>query len=342
MADGLTGSKPAGQLSPDDEMNNLRSLILEPEQTEINEIRERLNNPRLRAEELSRVIAEAIVLRASRDQKLATALLPTIETVLRDTVKKDPRFLADTIFPIIGPAIRKSIAESLRSMMESMTTALDHTFSWRGLKWRIESIRTGRPFAEIILLHTLIYRIEQIFLIHKETGLVLQHAALETAAVKDAGMVSGMLTAIQDFVNDSFAGKEETSLHNLDMGELIVWLEQGPRIVLASVIRGTPPPELRTRLKELVENIEFEYSLALDSFKGDATRFDPCQADFKYLLAQSQLTDRKANKAPASSPPVAGKRPSKPHNPMYYIYIAGAICLVILAIAYVLSCLYRW
>ena len=220
MPDASTENISQNKMPDTDELTHLRALLLSPEQSEIGELRERLNNPNIRAEELSRVIAEAIVMRASKDQKLATALLPTIEKVLRDTVKRDPKFMADTIFPVIGPAIRKAIAESLRSMMESLSTTLDYTFSWRGIQWRIESIRTGKPFAEIVLLHTLVYRVEQIFLIHKETGLVLQHVALPSIDVKDAGMVSGMLTAIQDFVNDSFSGKEDTALEKLNLGEL--------------------------------------------------------------------------------------------------------------------------
>ncbi|MDD5399226.1 MAG: OmpA family protein, partial [Dehalococcoidia bacterium] len=260
MADFSAGNKGRGSVHNSDELNSLRTLILAPEQHEIGELKERLNDPKIRAEELSRVIAEAIVIRASTDRKLATALLPTIEEVIRDSVKRDPKFLADSIFPIIGPAIRRSISESLRAMVESMNNTLEHTFSWRGIKWRIESFRTGMPFAEIVLMHTLVYRMEQIFLIHKETGLVLQHVTAESIDSKDADMVSAMLTAIQDFVNDSFAAKEDSSLQNLNMGELTILIEQGPRTVLASVIRGNPPSELRTILKEILENIEFEYN----------------------------------------------------------------------------------
>jgi hypothetical protein len=338
MPDASTDNKPENNLSGAAELANLRNLILEPEQSEISELKERLNNPRLRAEELSKVIAEAIVMRASKDQKLVTALLPTIETVLRDTVKKDPKFLADTIFPVIGPAIRKAISESLRSMMESMSTTLEHTFSWRGIQWRIESIRTGKPFAEIVLLHTLIYRLEQVFLIHKETGLVLQHVAAESIDVKDTGMVSGMLTAIQDFVNDSFSGKEDTALKNLDMGELIVWIEQGPRTVLAAVIRGSPPAELRTRLKEIVENIEFEYNLALENFKGDAAPFEACRPDLLYGLSQSQQTDRKAKKAITKlAASVTKRQPVKKSDPMLFIYVAGILCIIVLILGYIFS-----
>jgi len=319
-----------------DELNSLRTLILAPEQLEISELKERLNDPGIRAEELSRIIAEAIVIRASKDHKLATALLPTIEEVIRDSVKRDPKFLADSIFPIIGPAIRRSIAESLRAMVDSMNTTLEHTFSWRGIKWRIESIRTGRPFAEIVLMHTLVYRMEQIFLIHKETGLVLQHVAAESVDSKDADMVSAMLTAIQDFVNDSFSAKEDSSLQNLNLGELTIWVEQSPRTILASVIRGTPPQGLKTVLKEILENIEFEYNSALNDFKGDAAPFEPCKPDLQYCLTQAQKTDSKKDK-PIAVPTKIAATMGKKDNPVLFIYIAAAVCIVIIAIGYILS-----
>ena len=59
-----------------DELNSLRTLILAPEQLEISELKERLNDPEIRAEELSRIIAEAIVIGASKDRKLATVTCP--------------------------------------------------------------------------------------------------------------------------------------------------------------------------------------------------------------------------------------------------------------------------
>jgi len=320
-----------------DELKSLRTLILAPEQLEISELKERMNDPRIRAEELSKVIAEAIVIRAATDRKLATALLPTIEEIIRDSVKRDPKFLADSIFPIIGPAIRRSIAESLRAMVESMSTTIDYTFSWRGIRWRMESWRTGKPFAEIVLMHTLVYRMEQIFLIHKETGLVLQHVAAESVDSKDADMVSAMLTAIQDFVNDSFSAKEDSSLQNLNLGELTIWVEQGPRTILASVIRGNPPAELKTVLKELLENIEFEYNTALDNFKGDAAPFEPCKPDLLYCLTQAQKTDGRADKKSSVLNKTAAPTRIKKDNTVLFIYIAAALCIVIIVVGYILS-----
>jgi OOP family OmpA-OmpF porin len=337
MADISAGNKGGDRMSNSDELNSLRTLILAPEQLEISDLKERMNDPKVRAEELSKVIAEAIVIRAAKDRKLATALLPTIEEVIRDSVKRDPKFLADSIFPIIGPAIRRSIAESLRAMVESMSSTLEHTFSWRGIKWRIESYRTGKPFAEIVLIHTLVYRMEQIFLIHKETGLVLQHVAAESVDIKDADMVSAMLTAIQDFVNDSFSAKEDSLLQNLNLGELTIWVEQGPRTILASVIRGNPPAELKNVLKEILENIEFEYNSALDDFKGDSAPFESCKPDLLYCLTQAQKTDDRADKKSTISAKAAAPARIKKDRTVIFIYIAAALCIVLILAGYILS-----
>ena len=90
-----------------------------------------------------------------------------------------------------------------------MNQTLGRSFSAQGLKWRLEAWRTGKALREVVLLRTLVYRVEQVFLIHRETGLLLQHvSAGPRRASQDADMVSGMLTAIRDFVQDSFGGKE--------------------------------------------------------------------------------------------------------------------------------------
>ena len=73
---------------------------------------------------------------------------------------------------------------------------------------------------------------EQVFLIHKETGLLLCQVSAPNAAMQDADMVSGMLTAIQDFVGDSFTTQKGEELETLQVGELSVWIEQGPQAIL--------------------------------------------------------------------------------------------------------------
>lgn len=159
-------------------------------------------------------------------------------------------------------------------MIQSFDQIIGQSFSWRGLKWRIEAFRSGKSFGEVVLLHSLLYRVEQVFLIHRETGLLLQHVVAEWATAQEPDMVSGMLTAIQDFIHDSFRTEREDTLDAVQMGELTLWIEQGPLAVVAGVIRGTPPESLRQSFAEALENIHLEQRQALETFKGDDAPFE--------------------------------------------------------------------
>jgi OOP family OmpA-OmpF porin len=251
----------------------LRSLLVGPEQQSLRALQARLDDPALQTRSVSRVLADAIALR-DKDPQLTRALAPSIEEALTTSVRRDPRPLADALFPIIGPAIRKAIAHAMAGMMESFNRTLDLSLSWRALGWRFTALRTGKSFAEVALLNTLEYRVEQVFLIHRESGLPLLHATLAADAGKDADQISGMLTAIRDFVQDSFGGAPEQTLDALRVGELAVYIEQGPQAVLAAVVRGTAPPSLRATLQETIETIHRRYSTDLESFKGDASPFE--------------------------------------------------------------------
>jgi OOP family OmpA-OmpF porin len=266
--------EPAGELPSSDELARLKRLLLGLEMEKLRILEQRLDDPSQRANEVSAALTEAVVLRSSRDKTLTRALRPTVEEILHDSVEKDPQALAGSLFPVMGPAIRRSISEALRGMIQSLNESLRHSLSWQGFKWRLEARRTGKSFAEVVLAHTLVYRVEQAFLIHAETGLVLLHATAEAVDHQDADMVSAMLTAIQDFVRDSFHTDQNENLETMRVGELTLIIEQGPRAILAGAVRGTPPPELQTRFRETLELIHMEKYAELAEFEGDAQPFE--------------------------------------------------------------------
>src|SRR6516162_4422843 len=260
---------------PERVYQELRDLILAPEQHALKDLHHRVDDPTSRTEDVGTVVAEAIQLRRQQggDDALSDALSPTIETALRESVRKDPATLADALFPVMGPAIRRSILETLRSFLDSFNQIMDQSLSVQGLKWRFEALRTGRSFTEVVLLHSLVFRVEQVFLIHKKTGLSLGHAVAPSVAMQDPSLVSGMLSAIQDFVRDSFNSAPGEGIERLNVGDLDVWVEGGPYAILACVIRGIAPRALRDTMAEVLENIHREYSAQLDCFAGDTAPF---------------------------------------------------------------------
>jgi len=253
----------------------LRHLILAPEQEALERLHERIENPESRTDDVSGVVAEAIQRRREQggSDALSEALAPTIETALRESVRKDPATLADALFPVMGPAIRRSILETLRSFLESFNQILDQSLSWQGMKWRLEAARTGRSFTEVALLHSLVFRVEQVFLIHKKTGLPIAHAVAPAVAMQDPSLVSGMLSAIQDFVRDSFHTGQSQGVNRMNVGDLDVWVEIGPYAILAAVIRGVAPRSVQDRMAETLEKLHAEYAAQMQSFNGDAAPF---------------------------------------------------------------------
>jgi hypothetical protein len=276
-----------------EDLAELRELILGAERRRLQELERRLDAAGLTREELADLLPEAIVLRTSRDRQLARALAPTVEGAIGESVRRNPRQIATAIFPVLGPAIRKAIAEALAGLVASSNSALEHSVSPRGLKWRLEAWRTGVAYGQIVLKYALVYRVEQVFLIHAETGLLLAHAWAKDLPPKDADLISGMLTAIRDFVADSFAREREAGgLRRFSVGELTVMVEQGPQAVLAAVVRGQAPDTLLTKLQDTLEQVHLEFSDQLAAFEGDAAPFEPARPMLEECLATVLSTGR--------------------------------------------------
>ena len=258
-----------------EELSSLRKLVMEREIALLEQMKARLDDPFLHAKDVSGIIAEALLLRAKRDSRLGKALEPIVGDILKTVLRKSPIEFANIIFPLMGPAIRRSIAESFRSMLLGFNKSIEIAFSWKGLRWRIEALRTGKPFSEVVLLHNLVYRVDQVIFIHSSTGLVLGHVVNEGINIQDVDMVSAMLTAVQDFVRDCFTSGSETGgdLESLHMGESVILLEKNPFASLACIVRGQPPTDFRNHMRTSLELLLIQYAEQLADFNGDIGQF---------------------------------------------------------------------
>ncbi len=275
------------------ELTQLRSLLLGIEEQKLHRFYDKLDNPQVDAQDISRMLPEAVRMRTMQDEQLSEAMVPTVEQAIQSSVNKDINVLSQAIYPIIAPATRKAIATALDEMIQSFNKALEHSVSVQSLKWRIEARQTGKSFAEVVLLRTMIYRVEQVLLIHKHTGLMLQHIVAPKVAAQDPSLVSAMLSAIQDFVRDSFNVPKHEGLHSLQFGELTIWIEEAPTCVLAGIIRGNAPEELRFVFQNAIEKIHLNLGKEISDFSGDTK---PFAATKPYLKACLESHYRKPTK----------------------------------------------
>ncbi len=135
------------------------------------------------------------------------------------------------------------------------------------------------------------YKIEEVFLVDN-AGVLLVHLSRGESKAIDAKLVSGMLTAVQEFVRDSFRGSEETedmefdegALGKLEYGDFQIVIERGTYTFLSAVISGYDNKRLRKRMKDAVEEFETKYSSVLVDWDGDMEKFKGAEEIIGRLL----------------------------------------------------------
>ncbi|RWO22671.1 MAG: OmpA family protein [Mesorhizobium sp.] len=259
-----------GVPTADPRMETLRQLLVGREISELSRVAHLLDEPEQLASAVGGVLPSAAA-RAPHVQ-LGEALTPAVERAVQRSIQKSPRTLTDILYPVFLPAIRKSIGEKIDQTFQSLNETLRHIFTWHGLKWRFEAWRTGASFSEVVLKHSLVYRVEHVFLINRNSGILIAHVTADNATSEDPQLISSMLSAIQDFVKDSFNEKEQSGLDTIRFGELRLWSEVGPFATLVAVIRGNPPEELHEIVRDVLFRIHDEYSQALEQFDGDSSQ----------------------------------------------------------------------
>ena len=285
------------RLDDDPRLQAVRTVLLREQLELLTRLRQTIDDPEQLAATISAVLPHALSLSGARDERLSQVLAPTFERATQVSVRKDPGTLVNILYPVMGPAIRKALAERLDDTLQGLNQSLRYAFSWRGLKWRIEAWRSGSTFADVVLKHTVVFRVEHAFLIHRKAGLLLEHVAAQDATAQDPQLVSGMLSAIQDFVRDSFdegGSRASQGIDSLRLGDLLLWCEAGPQAFLALVIRGTPPESLRATMRDTLSTLHRELHSALEDYDGDSTPLGDLAARLNLCLKQQvQPPERK-------------------------------------------------
>lgn len=277
------------------ELERLRLLLLGSDYIGLLALKNQLQDMNQYTARVASVVSEAIQLRANaQDDSLTKALTPTMGTAIERFITSDPQMVANALYPVMGPAIRKSIHETLNQTLETFNQLLEQSLSPRSIRWRFDAWRTGRKYSEVVLMKTLVYQVEQVFLIHRETSLLLHHVVAETAIAKDPDMVSSMLSAIQDFMADSFTN--ESSLNALRLGDLSVLIEQGPYVAIAAVVRGAAPAELRSLLVHTLESVHQRYDHLLKHYNGNNEPFTSTHPLLVECLRVQHNDDKPAKK----------------------------------------------
>ncbi len=299
------------------DLDRLRQLLLQREQQRLDALEQRLENRSRRVTELSEILPDSLH-DLQHDKRLQDSLETPISRGLETTVRSQPQRFAAMFYPIMGPAIRRAVSEALKGLLDNINQSIEHSFSLRSWRWRLEAWRTGIPFAQIILKHTLAYSIEEVFLVQRESGVLVARAARETADVLDRDAVAAMLSAIQRFIQESFATEEDHPVRSIEVGVQTLWIVPGQYAVLVAVIEGTVPRAARGLLQERLE--------AIHSHSGDWLRHEGKRDDqTEQLELEEALSGCLLRKQLDPAELTAGQRRIKP------IWVLLVLILAVLA-----------
>jgi len=125
-----------------------------------------------------------------------------------------------------------------------------------------------------ILGHTDDFQINDAFLIYSD-GRLIKSVSFKSKLSEgmDEDIMSGMLTAVTDFIKDSFSEKSGT-LKTLQYGKMTIFIERGATMFLAVVFEGQPPEDLRMRMRLGIIRVWEKYKTYLKMWDGSYDGLD--------------------------------------------------------------------
>jgi hypothetical protein len=305
----------SGSEQDGDRLAELRDILLRDDQEYLIETVQSVLTPAL-----AREIDDA-------QDDVGDTLAPVIGPSIRRQIENAQEDIVAALYPIIGKTIRRAVAEAMRDLARRVDQNLRSTLGLKRLTRPIRARLQGVSTAELVLRESLPFCVQEVFLIHRESGLLLAHISSEPGQVDDRDLVSGMLTAIRDFAQDAFGGEEEGELDAIQYGALNIILEPGPWAYLAVVIEGVAPEGFRDRVSDALSEVHRAYTPVLRDYDGDPESLTGVEDRLQPLLGVA------ATVAEAEAMPEAPPQP-----PWLAIVAAGLVLLLCLT----LGCLGAW
>lgn len=309
-------------------LDQLKQILLQQEkerlstvEEELLELQARFNDKERLIESLDPVIADLLYKKIMESRaQMAEALAPVMGEALRTQINEAKDDIADALYPVIGKTVRKSVAEAMKNLMQAINERIDNLVS-KGFGGR------KKPDRITLLREVLPFHVQQVFLIHRETGLLLSHASnrIDPDAIPNEDMISGMLTAIREFSQTAFAAGDQ-SLHEIQYDNLNIIIEEGKYAYLAFVVSGTPGSRFKEVIKDLEHKIHLAYYKDLRAFSGETEPFTPIGKTLESFIS--------AVHEPMFEEALAGQ---KKRGMAPLLVFAGLIVLLVAALFYFLS-----
>lgn len=228
-------NRPSSSPSPEEEaqlLEQLRMVLLSEDREALAEIREILENEEQLSEKISPIIRQHL---AFLKENFNEEYQEIIEGIVTKKLSESQDEIVNMIFPKLNTIIKKYITaqfQILKEGIDSQIKTVQNRFSPKNIFNRF----FGPSESEIILSQLDNPEIHEIYLIQRESGLLLGSYARETNTDQD--VIAGMFTAIKSFAEDAFnLGKED--LEMIQYENYKIFLQNLPSYYFAVAMTGS-------------------------------------------------------------------------------------------------------
>lgn len=111
--------------------------------------------------------------------------------------------------------------------------------------------------------------IDDVFLLYSRDGVLIKHETRRLRPDIDMDILSGMLTAVQQFVKDSFHGEEGEELNEMTVGQMHILIGRGKYLILAATVTGGDIESMTVQIRKAVQDMEDHHWDQLEDWDGD-------------------------------------------------------------------------
>ncbi|GAB4533166.1 MAG: hypothetical protein Tsb0014_18290 [Pleurocapsa sp.] len=196
---------------------------------------------------------------------ISHALGSEMGKAIKTQIELEKDAMVDALYPVIGSTISKYMVE----VVQSINAQVENALSIEGFKRKIRAKLQGVSEAELIFTEAVNYQVQAVFLIDKDSGLVIQEVQSDLEHRLESDMIAGMLTAIRSFANDCIASGSE--LDEIDYGDWQIPIEVAGYCYLAAIVKGEPSKQFRQKMRHTLSNIVMKYGDAIEIYGGDSS-----------------------------------------------------------------------
>lgn len=168
-----------------------------------------------------------------RHSEVSRAVAPLIVRTIKTEIRNSRDELVEALYPATGRLVKAYVASAMKDLIDEINRRLESN----PLMLRLRALMTGRSVAELALAYAQRVSVEEVYLIRRDSGELLQRWPQTAVTSGRDQVLSGVLTAINEFTAEAFE-KEGATLRRIDLGAEQVYLRTSPLYLLAARCKG--------------------------------------------------------------------------------------------------------